>query len=118
MLEFEVQKGLGIDRRTFSAQLQNVARRAAPDLFVMTQANIEQLVRASGKSLEECEGQCAVETGRLIGADLVVAGRISRIGKRWALSMHDSDLSVGRDRRGKGEKNMNLVKKIIGRILP
>jgi cell division protein FtsA len=37
---------------------------------------------------------------------------------RWALSMHDTDLSIGRERRGKGEKNMNLVKKIIGRILP
>ena len=37
---------------------------------------------------------------------------------RWALSMHDNDLSIGRERRGKGEKNMNLVRKIIGRILP
>jgi cell division protein FtsA len=37
---------------------------------------------------------------------------------RWALSMHDIDLSIGRERRLKGEKNMNLVKKIIGRILP
>jgi cell division protein FtsA len=37
---------------------------------------------------------------------------------RWALSMHDNDLSIGRERRGKGEKNMNLMKKIIGRILP
>ena len=37
---------------------------------------------------------------------------------RWALTMHDQDLSIGRERRGKGEKNMNLMKKIIGRILP
>ena len=37
---------------------------------------------------------------------------------QWALSMHDQDLSIGRERRGKGEKNMNLMKKIIGRILP
>ncbi len=39
---------------------------------------------------------------------------------RWALSMHDQDLSIGRDRRSKGEKRMDFgfVKKIIGRILP
>src|SRR5574339_40961 len=37
---------------------------------------------------------------------------------RWALSMHDNNLSIGRARRGKGEKNMSFVKKIIGRILP
>jgi cell division protein FtsA len=39
---------------------------------------------------------------------------------RWALTMHDQDLSIGRDRRMKGEKRMDLsfVKKIIGRILP
>lgn len=39
---------------------------------------------------------------------------------RWALSMHDQDLSMERERRSKGEKRMDLgfVKKIIGRILP
>jgi cell division protein FtsA len=39
---------------------------------------------------------------------------------RWALTMHDQDLSIGRDRRSKGEKRMDLafVKKWIGRILP
>jgi cell division protein FtsA len=39
---------------------------------------------------------------------------------RWALSMHDQDLSIGRDRRPKGERrvDLNIVKKIFGRILP
>ncbi len=39
---------------------------------------------------------------------------------RWALSMHDQDLSIGRDRRSKGERrvDLNIVKKIFGRILP
>jgi len=39
---------------------------------------------------------------------------------QWILSMHDQDLSIGRERRGRGEKRMGLgvVKKIIGRILP
>jgi cell division protein FtsA len=39
---------------------------------------------------------------------------------RWALTMHDQDLSVGRERRSKGEKHMDFgfVKRWIGRILP
>jgi len=39
---------------------------------------------------------------------------------RWVLSMQDSDLNSGRDRRAKGEKRMSLglIKKIVGRILP
>src|SRR5512134_58408 len=36
---------------------------------------------------------------------------------RWAISMHDQDLG-GERRRSKGEKNMDVVKKWIGRILP
>jgi cell division protein FtsA len=37
---------------------------------------------------------------------------------RWAMSMHDHDLGGGRSRRTKGEMNMDVVKKWIGRILP
>lgn len=39
---------------------------------------------------------------------------------RWIMSMHDHDLSIGHERRAKGDRNMGLgfVKKIIGRILP
>jgi cell division protein FtsA len=39
---------------------------------------------------------------------------------RWALTMQDHDLSIGRDRRSRGEKRMDIdvVKRWIGRILP
>jgi cell division protein FtsA len=37
---------------------------------------------------------------------------------RWAMSMHDQDLGSGRSRRSKGEMNMDVVKKWLGRILP
>jgi cell division protein FtsA len=39
---------------------------------------------------------------------------------RWALTMQDHDLSIGRDRRSRGEKRMDMdvVKRWIGRILP
>jgi hypothetical protein len=95
VLQFEVANGVVLDRQIFSAQLQNEARRAAPDLFVITQANLESLVRASGRTLEECEGQCAVSTGRLIGADLVIGGRIARLGRSLTLSMQLYDSASG-----------------------
>jgi cell division protein FtsA len=37
---------------------------------------------------------------------------------RWALSMHGQDLGAERNRRPKGDKSMDVVKKWIGRILP
>lgn len=39
---------------------------------------------------------------------------------RWIMSMQDQDLSIGYERRAKGDKRMRfgVVKKIIGRILP
>ena len=39
---------------------------------------------------------------------------------RWIVSMQNQDLSIGRERRAKGDKRMSfgVVKKIIGRILP
>jgi cell division protein FtsA len=39
---------------------------------------------------------------------------------RWIMSMQNQDLSIGYDRRAKGDKRMGfgVVKKIIGRILP
>ena len=114
VLEFEVAKGVEIDRRTFSSRLQNAARRAAPGLFVMTQANIEMLVRAAGKTLEQCEGQCAVDTGKLIGADLVIAGRISKVGRTFALSMQLYDtargeLLAGEDAEAKSDEELLQV---------
>ena len=39
---------------------------------------------------------------------------------RWIVSMQNQDLSIGRERRARGDKRMGfgVVKKIIGRILP
>jgi TolB-like protein len=95
VLEFEVQPGLTIDRRTFSSRLQNAARTAAPQLSVMTQQNIEVLIKGSGRTLADCEGQCAVDTGRLLGADLVISGRISKVGSRFSVSMQLHETSKG-----------------------
>src|SRR5207302_1412204 len=46
----------------------------------MTRENVLTLLEASGKKLEECEGECEVDTGRRLGADYVVSGELYRIG--------------------------------------
>ena len=96
VLQYSVSDGLRIDRQVFATSIQNAALKAVPSLFVMTQANILEIVRQQGKTLEQCEGQCAVETGRLLGADFIVVGRITRPGKKMRLSTQLYDSQTGR----------------------
>jgi MYXO-CTERM domain-containing protein len=67
-----------------------------PGAKVMTSENMEMLVQAAGKKLEDCEGLCEVETGRLLGAELVVTGDVLRVGSffKLLLKMHDTQSSV------------------------
>jgi TolB-like protein len=64
----------------------------APSLKLMTRENVLTLLEASGKKLEECEGECEVDTGRRLGADVVVTGEILRFGRglRANLRLHDT----------------------------
>jgi hypothetical protein len=52
----------------------------APRMIVMTRENTEILLNATGKTLADCLGECEVETGRKLGVDYVVSGRITRVG--------------------------------------
>lgn len=102
VLQFELAEGARVDRLTFSHRLQNVARKRAPGLLLVTDANLEALLAAQGTSQAECEGTCAVETGRRLGADYVVNGRISRAGDRLVLSMQLHRTADGRLLSGEG----------------
>ncbi|MCF0216241.1 MAG: hypothetical protein HUK21_07180 [Fibrobacteraceae bacterium] len=67
-------------------------REVASNLFlgkgfiVMTRENISQMLPPD-KSIEECEGNCLVETGKNIAADYIGQGRISRVGTKIALAV-------------------------------
>lgn len=76
-----------VDRVYFGDKVRGLFREALPGASMMTRENVEQLLAAQGKTLEQCEGTCAVETGRMLGANLVVSGRMRRIGKRFTLSL-------------------------------
>ena len=59
---------------------------------VMTRENMLVLLQAQGKSLENCEGECEVDTGRRLGADYVVSGDLLRVGAslKATLKLHDT----------------------------
>jgi len=87
----------GPDRNLVDAAfLTDVVRQQvledAPSLKLMTRENVLTLLEASGKKLEECEGECEVDTGRRLGADVVVTGEILRFGSgfRANLRLHDT----------------------------
>src|SRR5438105_8541065 len=71
----------------FSDQVRGAVLEAAPALRVITRENLLVLLAASGKAIEDCEGECEVDTGRRIGADYVVSGEIYRIGASLRLTL-------------------------------
>ena len=89
VLEFESQlaPGESVDRVYFSDKVRGEIARNLPAARVMTRENVVQLLTASGKKLEDCVGECEVETGRMLGADLVVSGRLTKVGTRFKLSL-------------------------------
>jgi hypothetical protein len=95
VLRFTAGPGVKVAVSTFSARLQNAALKAVPGLFVMTETSVVEMLQARGRTLEQCEGECAVETGRLVDADFVVAGTLSKIAGRLNLSLQLFDTAAG-----------------------
>ena len=93
VLEFEgaLQSSDGVDRVYFSDQVRGAIGRSLPKARLMTRENVVQLLSSSektqGRTLADCSGECEVETGRLLGADLIVSGRFTRVGARFKLSL-------------------------------
>lgn len=80
----------------FTDVVRSAALRAQPQLQVMTRENLIVLLKASGKLLDECEGECEVDTGRRIGADEIVSGEIQRLGSLYKLTLRLHDTHEGR----------------------
>jgi len=81
-----------IDAAFLTDVVRQQALEAAPSIKLMTRENVLTLLEASGKKLEDCEGECEVDTGRRLGADLVVTGELLRFGSgfRANLRLHDT----------------------------
>lgn len=82
--------------RLDSGYLTNQVRTAALELpvhpKVITRENITDILTAQGKSLEECQGECETDTGRRLGADLVISGELLKFGDSYKLTllMHET----------------------------
>jgi hypothetical protein len=93
ILELRNQAGLTPDEAAF---FTDVARGGAltgagPGHLVMTRESILALL-PPGTDLASCVGECEVETGRNVGADLVVSGDIVRVGGelKVVLKLHET----------------------------
>ena len=84
-----------IDAAYLSDQVRAAIKEILPESRVITRENMLVLLQASGRTLEQCEGECEVETGRRIGADLVVSGELLRFGTQYKLNMKLHDTSGG-----------------------
>jgi hypothetical protein len=74
-----------------------------PEYVVMTRENTAQILKDMGGQC--AEGECEVETARLLGASIVVSGEVSFVEGTWIVSLraHDVDSAAllgGNDARG------------------
>lgn len=111
VLEFEVGKGIDLDRLYFSDLVRGRVRAAAPTLFLMTRESTEVILKEFGKSMADCAGECEVDVARKLGADYVISGRITRVGSRLALTLRlhssaDARLIGSEEARGQNADEM------------
>ena len=67
----------------------------AQTFLVIDKANILELLPPD-KTLEECIGECAVETGRLLQASYIITGDIIKFGKALRVTVRLHDTKTGR----------------------
>src|ERR1700694_4580965 len=81
-----------VDASYISDRIRAEVLDAKLGVQVMTRENMLVLLQAQGKSLENCEGECEVDTGRRLGADYVVSGEVLRVGAslKATLKLHDT----------------------------
>jgi TolB-like protein len=80
----------------FSDVIRQASLRMEPGLDIMTRENLLVLLQSTGKKLEECEGECEVDTGRRIGADHIVSGEIQKVGSKYKLTLRLHDTHQGK----------------------
>ena len=91
VLETVSEKGvIGRSEKTFlTDKIRERAKAVLPAYMgyvIMTRENINAML-PPGKSIEDCEGSCLVETGKNIAADYVAQARVGKFGKQFTLTM-------------------------------
>src|SRR5438105_12335679 len=88
----QLRDGPGIDAGYVADRLRAEVLSSGVDARVISRENMLVLLQAQGKQLADCEAECEVETGRRIGADLVVSGELVRVGDslKASLRLHET----------------------------
>ena len=92
----DAREAKGIPASYLTDVVRAVVNREAPSLDLMTRENIVTMLRASNKTLEECEGQCEVDTGRLLGVDYIFSGDLVHFGSKFKVSLRVHETAKGR----------------------
>ena len=80
----------------FTDVIRQATLRLEPGLDIMTRENLLVLLQSTGKKLEDCEGECEVDTGRRIGADNIISGELQKVGTHFKLTLRLHDTRDGR----------------------
>src|SRR5437763_6343037 len=91
-LRSKLHDGGAIDPGYVGDRLRAEVLSSGIDARVISRENMLVLLQAQGKQLADCEAECEVETGRRIGADLVVSGELVRVGDslKTSLRLHET----------------------------
>lgn len=91
-LRNKLQQRDAVDAGYVADRLRAEVLSAGIDAKVISRENMLVLLQAQGKQLADCEADCEVETGRRIGADLVVSGELLRVGEslKASLRLHET----------------------------
>jgi hypothetical protein len=91
-LRSKLRDGPAIDAGYVADRLRAEVLSSGIDARVISRENMLVLLQAQGKQLADCEAECEVETGRRIGADLVVSGELVRVGDslKASLRLHET----------------------------
>ena len=91
VLKLENKAGVNEDELSYLTDLlrQSAGKLPKEHYLVMTKDNILVML-PPGKSLADCDGSCAVDTGRRLGAHWVLVGEVVRFGPslRVSLNLH------------------------------
>ncbi len=96
VLDFQNRSGSSVsaDEALYLSDLARGAMRgnlSAARYLMMTRENMLELLPA-GRTISDCLGECAVETGRKLGADFVVTGEVTGFAKqvRVTVNLHET----------------------------
>ena len=91
-LRNKLQPREAVDTGYVADRLRAEVLSSGIDAKVISRENMLVLLQAQGKQIADCEGECEVETGRRIGADLVVSGEVLRVGEslKASLRLHET----------------------------